>query len=51
MPADPVDLEDLWDARERPGHFIETALGDLGGDIGGERITEGRGWDLALECS
>ncbi len=49
LPADPVDLQDLGDAGERGGHLVETPLGDLGGDVGGERVAEDRGRDLALE--
>lgn len=49
LPADPVNLQDLGDARERRGDVVKPPLGDLGGDVSGERVAEDRGRDLALQ--
>jgi hypothetical protein len=40
LAADPVGLQDFGDAGERGGDLVEPALGDLGGDAGGERVPE-----------
>jgi hypothetical protein len=48
-PADAVDLQHLGDRGQRVGHLVQPALGHLGGDVRGKRVTEGRGRDLALK--
>jgi hypothetical protein len=49
LAADPDGLQDFGDAGKRGGDLVEAALGDLGGDVGGERVPEDRRRDLALE--